>query len=214
MFLRQNLFEPVSLDISLGSICELDIVINRELFTAGVTPKCAHLLGSRYRRTFSQLTFLNRDCFHRILQHFNHTVYCCPPIIRSSFMCVAAAASRAVSRSLPSTSRLYSVGNHGLQSRDEGCEESVEYLDVHRLAVLEEVPEAVKLGLGQGLGVGESSRGDFRCSRQTPTILPLVAVRPASWPAVPNTASAGDHCAPLCPTPSSARSGRAAACPA
>lgn len=68
MFLRQSLFEPVSLNISLGSICELDIVVNRELFTAGVTPKCAHFLGSRYRRrASSQLTFLNRDCSHRIL---------------------------------------------------------------------------------------------------------------------------------------------------
>ena len=43
-----------------------------------------------------------------------------------------------------------SARHHGLRSRDEGGEEPVEYLDVHRpaaFAVLEEVAEVVKLGV-------------------------------------------------------------------
>ncbi len=50
----------------------------------------------------------------------------------------------------------------GLRSRDEGGEEPVERLNVHRpatLAPLEEVAEAVNLGVGQRLVLGEGSHG-------------------------------------------------------
>src|ERR1019366_9204289 len=53
--------------------------------------------------------------------------------------------------------------HHGLRSRDEGGEESVELLDVHRLAALatlEEVAEAVKFCVSQWLVLGEGLHGE------------------------------------------------------
>lgn len=75
--------------------------------------------------------------------------------------------------------RVVFARHHGLGSRDEGGEESVERLDVHRpaaLAALEEVAEAVKLGVGQRLVLGESPHADFQS-------LPAIALR--YYPSLP-----------------------------
>jgi len=61
--------------------------------------------------------------------------------------------------------RVVFARHHGFRSRDEGGEEPVERLDVHRLAafaIFEEVPEAVKFGVGQRLVLGEGSHGDVQ----------------------------------------------------
>ena len=62
--------------------------------------------------------------------------------------------SQASKISLPNTSMVVFAGHHGLRPRDQGGEEPVQFLDVHRLAVLtafEEVSKAVEFGVGERL---------------------------------------------------------------
>ena len=65
--------------------------------------------------------------------------------------------------------------HHGLRSRDQGGEESIECLDVHRpaaLTALEEVSEAIKFRIRQRLVLGEGSHRHFQGSWQRFTIPP------------------------------------------
>jgi DNA mismatch endonuclease Vsr len=77
----------------------------------------------------------------------------------------------------PPKSSVILARHHGLRSRDEGGEESVELLDVHRpaaLAAFEEVPKAVKLGVCQRIVLGESSHWHSENSRRRITIPPSI----------------------------------------
>src|ERR1019366_7313924 len=59
--------------------------------------------------------------------------------------------------------RVVFARHHGFRSRDERGEESVQLLDVHcpaALATLEEVPETVKVGVREPLGLGEHLHGE------------------------------------------------------
>jgi|ERR1017187_5002545 hypothetical protein len=85
-----------------------------------------------------------------------------------SFQCrimspkISFASSRLPNSQASDISPVVFARHHGLRSRDERGEEAIERLDVHRLSTLaafEEVPEAVKLGVGQRLVLGESSHG-------------------------------------------------------
>lgn len=58
VFVRQNLFEPMSLARRCLLVCQASIVENRKFFPTAITPKSSHI--PHVGRSFSRLPLLDR----------------------------------------------------------------------------------------------------------------------------------------------------------